>query len=66
MGPVVYFNVSFYIGIETVTCTVMASPSIFASGVDHFRSVPDEVDVDDDDSRFAHCAERRGKPLACE
>jgi hypothetical protein len=42
----------------------MASPSIFASGVDHFRSVPEDVlvVVDDEDSRIAHCVERGSTP----
>jgi hypothetical protein len=41
----------------------MASPSIFASGVDHFRCVPEDVDVNDEDDRIAHCAERRSTSL---
>jgi hypothetical protein len=28
--------------------TVMASPNILANGVDHFRSVPEDVDVNDE------------------
>lgn len=46
--------------------TVMASPNIFANGVDHFRSVPEDVEVNDEDHRIAHCAERRLMSLGCD
>jgi hypothetical protein len=46
--------------------TVMASPNIFASGVDHFRSVPeDDVEVNDEEYRIAHCAEQRRMSYDC-
>jgi hypothetical protein len=44
----------------------MASPNILASGVDHFRSVPEEVEVNEEDHRIAHCAVRRRISLECD
>jgi hypothetical protein len=38
--------------------TVIASPSIFANGVDHFRSVLGDGVANDEDERGEHCAER--------
>lgn len=44
--------------------TVIASPSIFAKGVDHFRCSPEDVVVDDDDQQIEHCANCRGQQVA--
>jgi hypothetical protein len=41
--------------------TVIASPSIFANGVDHFRSVLEDVGVNDEEHRIARCAEQLGR-----
>lgn len=46
--------------------TVMTSPNILANGVDHLRSVPEDVDVNEEAWRTAHCAERRRRSLACD
>jgi len=53
-GPVACICVSHVRKIEWSNHTVIASPSIFASGVDHFRCSPEDVVVDDDDHRVAH------------
>jgi hypothetical protein len=63
LGRLPVLNVSSIRVTVSVFHTVIASPSIFANGVDHFRSVLDDVEVNDEDHRIVHCAERRESSL---
>lgn len=64
IGPVVYTQHELILSRRYSRHTVIASPSIFASGVDHFRSEVEDVDVDD--KRIAHCVDRRSVLFGCE
>jgi hypothetical protein len=59
-GPVAYLPLVPTCITVSTKFTVIASPSIFANGVDHFRSVLEDVGVKDEDHRIAHRVLRLG------
>lgn len=55
IGPVVFLELSLSHEMNADQLTVIASPSIFANGVDHVRSEPEEAVVFiEDEYRIAY------------